>query len=98
MSQVMFFYEISILSNFNETNYDESFIKEVKFEDLKEEIKNYVVDHNLEFRFEDWFDRIEMKPWNFVFLKGNKSIQIKEVYREIAWIFNAIKSNYGRGI
>lgn len=84
MSQVMFFYEISILSNFNETTYDESFIKEVKFEDLKEEIDQYVKSNNLEFRFENWFDRIEMKPWNFVFLKGNKSIQIKEVYREIA--------------
>jgi hypothetical protein len=30
-------------------------------------------------------------------LKGNKSIQIKEVYREIAWLFNEIKSNDGRG-
>jgi hypothetical protein len=80
----MFFYEISILSNFNEYTYDESFIKEVKFEHLKEEIDQYVKSNNLEFKFEDWFDRIERKTWNFIFLKDNKSIQIKQIYREIA--------------
>ena len=84
MSQVMFFYEISILSNFNEQTYDESFISTIPFEHLKEEIDQYVKSNNLEFRFENWFDRIEMKPWNFVFLKDNKSIQIKQIYREIA--------------
>ena len=80
----MFFYEISILSNFNEYTYDESFINTIPFEHLKEEIDQYVKSNNLEFRFEDWFNRIEKKPWNFVFLKDNKSIQIKQIYREIA--------------